>query len=114
MELWLRNVTNFDLTGLRTQICVLLKQASAFNNQSNDNKLLRSPSAAVQSAGRDRWIITSWEHCGRVWANAPVPCMHADPVLPDCPSGETVRVKGKLWFYEGTDINGELQRGGLQ
>src|SRR5262249_33818250 len=27
MELWLRNVTNIDLTRLRTQICVLLKQA---------------------------------------------------------------------------------------
>jgi len=63
-----------------------------------------------RSAGGDRWIITSWERCGRVWANPPVPCMHADPVLPDCPSGETVRVKGRLWFYEGPDIDRELQR----
>jgi hypothetical protein len=110
MELWLRNVTNIDLTGLRTQICVLLKQASGFNTETNDNKLLRSPCAAVRSAGGDRWIITFWERCGRVWANPPVPCMHADPVLPDCPSGETVRVKGRLWFYEGPDIDRELQR----
>jgi peptidoglycan/xylan/chitin deacetylase (PgdA/CDA1 family) len=114
MELWLRNVTNFDLTRLRTQICVMFKQSAGFNMQTNENKLLRSPSAAVHSAGRDRWIITSWERCGRVWANPPVPCMHADPVLPDCSSGETVRVKGWLWFYEGTDIDRELDRAGIQ
>jgi hypothetical protein len=36
--------------------------------------------------------------------------MHADPVLPDCPPGETVRVRGRLWFYEGKDIEQQLQR----
>jgi len=42
--------------------------------------------------------------------NAFVPCLHADPVLPDCPPGETVRVRGRLWFYEGKDADAELER----
>ena len=45
-----------------------------------------------------RAIHTRWERAGRTWGNAAVPCMHADPVLPDCPAGETVRVRGTLWF----------------
>jgi hypothetical protein len=37
-----------------------------------------------------------------------VPCIHADPVFADCAPGETVRVRGRLWFFEGKDIEGEL------
>ena len=36
--------------------------------------------------------------------------MHSDPVLPDCPAGQTVRVRGKLWFYEGNQIDEEISR----
>jgi hypothetical protein len=110
MELWLRNGTDQRLTGLRTQICDMLKGAPDFYAQTNANKIFRSPIAAVHSAGGDHWILTAWERCGRAWGNAPVPCLHADPVLPDCPPGETVRVHGRLWFYEGKDIEQELQR----
>ena len=39
-----------------------------------------------------------WERCGRTWGNKACPCIHSDPVLPDCAAGETVRVRGKLWF----------------
>jgi len=101
MEMWLRNVTHLNLTGLRTQVCVMLKGAPDFNAQTNDNKLLRKPAAAVRSAKEDHWIVTAWERCGRVWANPPVPCIHSDPVFPDCPSGQTVRLRGRLWFSEG-------------
>jgi len=31
-------------------------------------------------------------------------------VLPDCAPGETVRVRGRLWFYEGKEIDAELAR----
>ena len=55
-------------------------------------------------------MLTAWERCGRAWGNAEVPCLHADPVLPDCKPGETVRVRGRLWFYEGKDIEQELER----
>ncbi len=110
MELWLRNGTKQVLAGLRTQVCVLLKGAAEFHAQTNENKILRCPAAAVRSADGDRWILTAWEGCGRAWGNPPVPCLHADPVLPDCPPGETVSRKGRLRFYQGTAIEQELER----
>ena len=113
MELWLRNGTDESLTGLRTQICGHLKGAPDFNEQTTTNKIFRAPSVAVHSAGGDRWIITAWERCGRAWGQPLVPCIHADPVLPDCPPGETVRLRGRLWFCEGLDIEPELKRAAL-
>jgi peptidoglycan/xylan/chitin deacetylase (PgdA/CDA1 family) len=110
MELWLRNLTHQPLSGLRTQVCVMLKGARDFNGQTNANTLFRQPVAAVRSTSGDRWILTAWEHCGRVWANPPVPCLHSDPVFPDCPPATTVRVRGRLWFYHGSDIERELER----
>jgi len=98
------------LTGLRTQICVMLAGAPDFSRQNNEQKVFRSPVAAARSATGDRWILTAWERCGRAWGNAPVPCLHSDPVLPDCPPGEEVRVRGQLWFYEGDRIEAELAR----
>ena len=73
MELFLTNGTGQELTQLRTQICVLLKGAPDFNQQAETNKLWRNPVAAVSSSQRDRWILTSWERCGRVWGNPAVP-----------------------------------------
>ena len=102
MELWLRNGTEQRLSGLRSQICVLLKGTPEFNAQSNANKIFGKTAASVQSASAKRWILTEWERCGRTWGNPQCPCMHSDPVLPDCGPGETVRVNGRLWFAEGT------------
>lgn len=110
MELWLRNGTEESLTSLRVQNCVMLREAKGFNAQSNDNKLLQAPFAACQSEDGRRWIITAWERCGRAWANPPCPCLHSDPVFPDCAPQETVRLKGRLAFYEGGDIQAELKR----
>lgn len=110
MEIWLKNGTNQPLMQMRIQTCVMLKAALGFNAQTNGNKLLREPFIAVKADGADRWIITAWEPCQRVWANPPVPCLHSDPKLPDCPPGETVTTRGRLWFYEGHDIESELAR----
>lgn len=110
MELWLRNGSPEKLSNLRTQICAMFKGAPDFNMQSNDNKLFRCPVAASRSRKGDRWILIAWERCGRAWGNPNVPCMHSDPVLEDCPPGETVRVRGRLWFYEGSNIEHELKR----
>jgi hypothetical protein len=103
MELWLKNGTAQPLTRLRAQICVMLKGVAGFNQQTNDNKILREPVAEVRSG--ERRIVTEWERCGRaygtrVWANPPCPCMHSDPGLPDCAPGETVRVRGWLRFEQ--------------
>ena len=110
MELWLRNGSSEPLAGLRTQICDHLKGAPEFSQQTTNNKVFANPSVAVHSAGGDRWILTTWERCGRAWGNAKVPCLHADPVLPDCAPNETVRVRGRIDFYEGKNIEGELAR----
>ena len=109
-ELCLRKGTSEPLTGLRVQNCVMLKAARGFNAQTSQNKLLQSPFAAVRSDDGQRWIITAWEHCDRTWANPPVPCMHSDPKFPDCAPGETKHLRGWLWFYEGADVEKELQR----
>jgi hypothetical protein len=100
MELWLRNGTPDPLQKLRTQICVLLKQATGFNQQTIANKTFGKTEAVVKSADGKYSIATEWERCGRTWGNAQCPCMHSDPVLPDCAAGETVRVRGRLRFVQ--------------
>ncbi len=108
MELWLRNGLEEPLTGLRTQICAMLAAAPGFEEQTLGNKTFESPVAAVRSAQGDRWILTAWEKAGRMWGNEDCPCIHSDPVMPDCRPGETVRIKGRLWFHEGDSIEGEI------
>ncbi len=111
MEVWVQNGSTEELTGLRAMVCVMLKGAGGFDRQTHDNKVLRDRVAAVKADTGDKWILTAWEH-GRLWENPPVPCMHSDPMFPDCPVGETVRVKGRLWFHEGSDIEAEIDRAG--
>lgn len=110
MGLWLRNGLDQTLTGLRTQLCVMLKGAPEFNDRTRDNKILEAPAAAVQSRRRNRWILTAWKRTGRSWGNPRCPCMHADPVFPDCPPGQTVRLEGRLWFHAGRSAEAALDR----
>lgn len=110
LELWLENGTEQTLTDLRTQICLMLKGAPGFNDQTKERTLLKSPVAAVKHEVHDRWILVAFERCGRVWDNPRVPCIHSDPVLPDVPAGNRVSVKGRVWFYEGKDVEQELVR----
>jgi hypothetical protein len=109
-EMWLRNGSEETLTDLRVQNCVMLKAAHGFTAQTNENKRLENPFAIVRSSIGDRWIITAWERCQRAWANPPVPCLHSDPQFPDCAPGQTARLRGWLWFYEGNAIDAELAR----
>jgi peptidoglycan/xylan/chitin deacetylase (PgdA/CDA1 family) len=110
MEFKVTNASAQKLTGLRVQMCVMLAGLIGFEKLTNDNKVFASPFAACKDATGKRWIITGWERCGRAWGNPPCPCLHADPVVEDCPSGETRSVRGWLSFYEGTDIYAELKR----
>ncbi len=110
MELWLKNGSKEKLSDLRVQNCVMLKGASGFAAQTNDNKLFQKPFVAVHDDSKKRWIITAWEPCHRPWGNAPCPCLHSDPKFPDCAPGETQSLRGWLSFYEGTDIDAELER----
>jgi hypothetical protein len=36
--------------------------------------------------------------------------LHSDPKFPDCSPGETQRVRGRLSFYEGQQIEDEFRR----
>ncbi|MBX3745007.1 MAG: carbon-nitrogen hydrolase family protein [Verrucomicrobiae bacterium] len=110
MELWLRNGTAEPLTGLRVQNCVMLGHATGFGEQTLTNKVFDPPFAAVKSPDGNRWILTAWQRCGRAWGNVLVPCLHSDPVFPDCPPGATVRLQGWLSFYEGPDPEPEFLR----
>jgi peptidoglycan/xylan/chitin deacetylase (PgdA/CDA1 family) len=110
MELWITNKTEETLRALVVQNCVMLKGTSEFKSTSNDNKIFRNPFVACRNAAGNRWIITAWENCKRTWGNAPCPCMHSDPQFADCAPRETQRLHGWLSFYEGTEINAELQR----
>ncbi len=108
LELWLRNGTGTTLVGLRTQICAMLKGAAGFAAQTRDNKVFSPPVAAVQSQDGERWILIAWERTGRSWGNPRCPCFHADPVFEDCAPGQTVRLRGRLWFYQGHSIDEEI------
>ena len=116
LGLWLENGLDEPLLGLRTQLCVMLRGAPDFNAQTRDNKIFEEPAAAVQSASGDRWILTAWERTGRSWGNPRCPCMHADPVFPDCEPGRTVRLAGRLWFAEGSlaEVLGHASKGILR
>jgi hypothetical protein len=110
MELRVSNGSAEKLTGLQVQMCVMLKGLTGFDGQTNDNKVFAKPFAACRDKTGKRWVITGWEQCVRTWGNPPCPCLHADPQVPDCPAGETKRIRGWLSFYEGKDIDGELHR----
>jgi peptidoglycan/xylan/chitin deacetylase (PgdA/CDA1 family) len=110
MTFAVRNKSTVVMTGLRVQMCVMLSGLTGFNERANDNKVFAAPFAACRDATGTRWIITGWEQCGRAWGNPPCPCLHADPVVPDCPPGETRTVRGWISFYEGKEIDRELKR----
>jgi len=104
MELWIRNGSPKKLTGLRAQVCVMLKGAPEFNQRIRANKIMDRNWVACRDPEGKRWIITGWEPIHRPWLNPPVPCLHADPSFPDCPPGQTVTARGIVSFYVGTDV----------
>ncbi len=110
MQLTLTNGTQETLRDLRVQMCVMLKNAPGFNAQTNANKIFHKPYSVCRSEHGDKWIISGWDPCDRVWANAPVPCLHSDPKFPDCPAGESRLVRGWLSFFQGTNVTAELER----
>lgn len=108
MEMWLHNGTDQTLTGMRSQVCVMLKGLIGFNSKRRREAVVRGPLIAIKADHENRWVITGWEPNHRAWANPPVPCIHSDPIFPNCGPGETVRVRGAMWFYQGHDIEKAL------
>lgn len=110
MEMWLTNGSEERLSDLTVQNCVLLKGAPEFISDDEDRTILSKPFLARRSDQPNRWLITAWEPCQRVWANPSCPCLHSDPQFADCDPGETKTLRGWFSFYEGEDIEGELRR----
>lgn len=107
--MWLVNGTDKPLSGLRTQVCVMLKGAPDFNDQSKERRVVDPPVTAVRSKQGNRWVLVAFDRCGRGWANPPVPCIHSDPWFEDLAPGGRSELQGRLWFYEGEDIEGEIR-----
>jgi len=110
MKMWLTNGTEATLTGLRVQMCIMLNGMKGFAEPTDEDKLFAKPYAACRSNDGQRWIITAWEPCERLWLNPPVPCIHSDPQLGDCQPGQTQHIRGILAFHEGPDIEAAHRR----
>ncbi len=104
VDLWLENGTEETLTGLRSQVCVMLKEMPGFALQTNDNKTFEQPVTVVRSEDGTRAILIAFQYINRCWGNKGCPCAHADPKFPDAKPGERHHVKGRVWFYEGDDV----------
>lgn len=110
MELVVHNGSESDMGFINGQVCIMLKGAPDFDEQTRANKVLTSKVAAVQSEDGNRWILTEWDLLRRTWDNPKCPCVHFDPILGSCEAGETVSVKGRIWFHEGRELPLVYQR----
>jgi hypothetical protein len=110
MELWFENGTLAPVEGLRAQVCVMPAHVVGFSELSEGRRLLRNEYVACGNPEGNRWIITAWHRSHGPVAYPTFPCFHSDPAFGDCAPGETVRARGWLSFYEGTDLDAELTR----
>jgi len=105
----IKNGSGAPLSDIRAQVCLMLKGARGFREQTASNKSKMGNAALCRSSDGKRWIIIAWER-GRVWWNPEVPCIHSDPKFPDAQGGETVRARGRLFFYKGQAVWDEIAR----
>lgn len=92
MELSVHNKSGEPLTEMRSQVCVMLKRAKGFAAETDFGKTVARAKLGTRA------LAVEWDRCGRTWGNPRCPCVHSDPLLPDCAPGATVKVKGRLWF----------------
>ncbi|MBN1344169.1 MAG: hypothetical protein JXQ73_15900 [Phycisphaerae bacterium] len=71
-----------------------------------------APVAAVTSKDGKHVFAIAWPKPRSILSNADIPCVHADPVWPDCPPGRRVYVRGKIYLIEGTleDVIARVRR----
>ncbi|MBI4578506.1 MAG: hypothetical protein HY718_02320 [Planctomycetes bacterium] len=109
-EMWLTNGTPQTLTGLRVQMCNMLKGMIGFTTATKEDRVNDKPYTACRSADGKRYVIAAWEPCEKLWLNPPVPCLHSDPQFPDCKPDETQRLRGVIAFYEGSDVTSAFRK----
>lgn len=112
MEMSLKNHSQEKLSRLVVQNCLMLKGSPEFAATNPKDHVIDGPYVAIRSAKGDRWCIMAWEPNHRAWNNPPCPCVHSDPVFPDCLPGEEKRLTGWLSFFEGTtgELSAEIDR----
>lgn len=57
--------------------------------------------ATVSKDGR-RLIGLAFDNSYKIMSNCEIPCIHADPKFADCPPGETVEIRGRVYLLEGS------------
>ena len=57
--------------------------------------------AVHSSIDRGKWLATIWHPARLVFSNPHIPCIHSDPLPPDCPPGGRSRAVGLILFHEG-------------
>jgi len=61
-----------------------------------------APVVAVTSKDGKHVFAVAWPRPRSILSNADIPCVHADPILPPCPAGRRVHVRGKIYLMDGT------------
>jgi hypothetical protein len=49
-----------------------------------------------------RWLGTVWQPARLVFSNPRIPCIHSDPLPPDCPPGGRSHAEGLILFHRGS------------
>ena len=59
------------------------------------------PLIATVSEDGKHIVGLAFDNSYKIMTNACIPCIHADPKYPDCMRGNTVSIRGKIYFVEG-------------
>jgi len=60
------------------------------------------PLIATVSREGNRLVAMAFDNAYKIMTNCDIPCIHADPKFPDCPAGATARIRGRIYFIEGS------------
>ncbi len=87
MRIELTNGTDARLSGLRVQVCAMLKGAVGFNWQQPLETIIEGPTIAIRGMDQreqptNRWIVTQWTPNQRVWTNPRCPASTPIPFFP--------------------------------
>lgn len=110
LEMEIINGSKSVLTGLYTQNCIMLARMKGFNVQSLDHRRSAAFFTACGNQTEDKWVIYSWEKVKRDWGNLHCPCLHSDPQFDDLAPGTSQTIRGWISFFEGWDVEGEMER----
>ena len=110
LEMEVVNNSSEMLSGLDTQNCIMLARMTGFNSQSLEHRRNTMYFTACGNEAENRWVIYSWEKVKRSWGNIHCPCLHSDPQFEDLEPGASQTIRGWVSFYEGNDVEREMNR----